>query len=180
MLRTAVSAPTGRRTVVATANEQSRPEISKHGEPFALTGVRVLDRLVTPLSCTGIWPAGSAVPGPRASSAKRGSWHSQRTHSTVTATPGLACCRRGCSNEVGCSGPVHWGSLGRCSKACATWRCSALTAVKVIVDIPKSAAAAVFSARSSMKRTCSGAASMMLSASMNTARSGLSRRSRQL
>jgi hypothetical protein len=43
VLRTAVSAPTGRRTVVATANEQSRPEISKHGKPFALTGVRVLD-----------------------------------------------------------------------------------------------------------------------------------------
>ena len=77
-------------------------------------------------------------------------------------------------------GLVHWWSLGRDSVARVSWWCSALAEVKVMVDMPSSAAAAVFSARSSMKSTCSGAASMILSASVNAPGSGLSRRSRQL
>src|SRR6478609_1516392 len=58
-------------------------------------------------------------------------------------------------------GLVHWWSLGRDSVARVSWWCSALAEVKVMVDMPSSAAAEVFSARSSMKSTCSGAASMI-------------------
>jgi hypothetical protein len=65
-------------------------------------------------------------------------------------------------------------------EARVSWWRSALAEVKATVYMPRSAAAAVFSARSSMKSTCSGAASMILNASVNAPGSGLSRRSRQL